>query len=146
MTASPAATAVTTPVGLTDAMAGRLLLPVNVAPLMGALAISNADAVSADSALFAAPSEREYLNRLNFLGEFAIDPALKLDALAEAYGVELPGRRPGESVEDLLRHAFHGRAVVGDRLPLGPFDLIVREVHDARIRRVGLKLRPGRRR
>ena len=46
MTASPAATAVTTPVALTDAMAGRLLLQVNVAPLMGALAISNADAVS----------------------------------------------------------------------------------------------------
>jgi cell volume regulation protein A len=129
--------------------AGMLRMPHEIGflePGDAACIIANTDAVSADSALFAAPSEREYLNRLNFLGEFAIDPALKLDALAEAYGVELPGRRPGESVEDLLRHAFHGRAVVGDRLPLGPFDLIVREVHDARIRRVGLKLRPGRRR
>src|SRR6187455_608163 len=45
-TASPAETAVTTPAALTDAMAGRLLVHVKVAPLMGALAISNADAVS----------------------------------------------------------------------------------------------------
>src|SRR6187455_312351 len=46
MTASPAETAVTTPVALTDATAGRLLLHVNVAPPIGALEISNADAVS----------------------------------------------------------------------------------------------------
>ena len=46
MTASPAETAVTTPVALTDATAGRLLLQVNAAPLIGALEISNAAAVS----------------------------------------------------------------------------------------------------
>src|SRR4249920_3815463 len=46
MTASPSEAAVTTPVALTDAMAGRLLVQVNVAPLTGALEMSNADAVS----------------------------------------------------------------------------------------------------
>src|SRR6185295_11875481 len=46
ITAVPGATPVTTPVELTDATLGRLLLQVNVAPLMGALALSNALAVS----------------------------------------------------------------------------------------------------
>jgi cell volume regulation protein A len=106
--------------------------------------ITSSDAVSGDSALFAAPSGSTYLNRLNFLGEFAVDPATRLQVLAEAYGVDLPLEAGNQSVEQLLDRTFHGRAVVGDRSPLGPFDLIVREVSAGSIRRVGLKLRPRR--
>jgi cell volume regulation protein A len=46
-----------------------------------------------------------------------------------------------KSLGEYLDEAFHGRAVVGDRVRLGAAELVVREIEDGRISRVGLRLR-----
>jgi cell volume regulation protein A len=125
--------------------AGELLLPgeaESLEPGDAVCIIGRSELVSRNSALFAAPERPAYLNRLNFLGEFAIDPAGRLDALAEAYDVPLAAGQE-QTVGRFLDDRFHGRAVVGDRTRLGPLELVVREVVDGRITRVGLKLNPG---
>lgn len=45
------------------------------------------------------------------------------------------------AMADYLDEAFHGRAVVGDRVRLGSAELVVREIENGRISRVGLRLR-----
>jgi NhaP-type Na+/H+ and K+/H+ antiporter len=42
-----------------------------------------------------------------------------------------------------LSRMFRGRAVVGDRADLGRAQLVVREIENGRVHRVGLRLRRG---
>ena len=64
-----------------------------------------------------------------------------LGDLAAVYGLGLPDGAANKSLADYFAEAFHGRAVVGDRVRLGGAELVVREIDNARITRVGLRLR-----
>ena len=64
-----------------------------------------------------------------------------LGDLAATYGLEAPEEATAKSLADYLDEAFHGRAVVGDRVRLGAAELVVREIENGRISRVGLRLR-----
>ena len=78
----------------------------------------------------------------DFFGAFAVDPDQKAAEVEMAYGAEL---RPGEAemtIAGLIR-ARLGHAEYADRLPLGPIELIVRDVdEDGEIVAVGLALEP----
>ena len=61
--------------------------------------------------------------------------------LADAYGVSFPAGTEAKTLAEFLAGTFHGRVVVGDRVRVGRAQLVVREIENGRITRVGLKLR-----
>jgi len=61
--------------------------------------------------------------------------------LGEVYGLEIPGSHAQKTLAAYLDELFHGRVVIGDRASLGNAVLVVREMQEGRVSRVGLKLR-----
>jgi cell volume regulation protein A len=90
-------------------------------------------------ALFRAPAEARNAEQQRFFGEFPIDPTAPLAAVAEAYGGSAPeGAGPISVAEAIGRYL--PSPVVGDRMRLGPIELVVRNMVDGRITEVGLRL------
>jgi cell volume regulation protein A len=65
-----------------------------------------------------------------FYGALVIAPDAPLAALAESYGITVAGSDADETVAGFLRRQFDGRLEIGDRMVVGPIDLIVRNVDD----------------
>jgi len=87
--------------------------------------------------LFAASSAGATDPRL--YGEFALAPDAGLRDLAATYGARVPENADGLTVRDYLRRELAGDIEEGDRVSLGPVDLIVRRVdEDHAITEVGL--------
>lgn len=77
----------------------------------------------------------------DFWGELSIAPEARLAALAASYSIPIAPASEETTVADHLRQRFHGRLEVGDRLALGPVDLIVRQVgEDGNPVEIGLSL------
>lgn len=78
------------------------------------------------------------------LGDFALDASVPLGEIADLYGLPSPvEHRPlplGQFVQERLRRS----PTVGDRIHFGQVDLIVRNVDEGRITRLGLSLEPAR--
>jgi cell volume regulation protein A len=81
------------------------------------------------------------LEEHRYFGDFVLNGDAILADLAAVYGLAVPEGASGKSLADYLAEAFHGRAVVGDRVRLGGAELVVREIDNGRITRVGLRLR-----
>lgn len=81
------------------------------------------------------------LEEHRYFGDFVLNGEAVLGELGEVYGLEIPGRHASKSLAAYLDELFHGRAVVGDRASLGSAVLVVREMQEGRVSRVGLKLR-----
>jgi cell volume regulation protein A len=90
--------------------------------------------------LLAASPAPEHLREVRFFGEFVLDGEAVLGAVGDIYGVEVPETMRSTSLADYLASAFRRHPVVGDRLPFGSVELVVREMSGERITRVGLKL------
>jgi potassium/hydrogen antiporter len=76
----------------------------------------------------------------SFFGEFAVDPTCQAGDLAQAYGFALADGEELVSVGELLRQRLGRPAVVGDRVALGGFVLVVRTMDEqGAISGVGLK-------
>jgi cell volume regulation protein A len=104
--------------------------------------------------IFTDPAHVPELNRLfdphqaparleehRFYGDFLLDGAAGAGDVADAYGLPIEEARRGEALDGYLRSAFHGRPVVGDRVRLGRAELVVRQMDEGRITRVGLRIR-----
>ena len=94
--------------------------------------------------LFATPTRLAEDDR-DFFGDFTLHAEAPLAEVAESYGFALP--EPGETrtVGAFLQDGFGGRVEVGDRLPVGGVELIVRAVDDENeVTEVGLALEPSR--
>jgi cell volume regulation protein A len=83
----------------------------------------------------------ERLEEHRYFGDFVLNGDAPLGEVAEIYGIEIPEDAARKTLAEYLRDLFHGRAVVGDRASLGSAVLVVREIQDGRVSRVGLKLR-----
>ena len=75
------------------------------------------------------------------LGDFIVDGATPIDDLARAYDIPLPMPMPGVSAARFLRERIGASAGRGDRLRLGPVELIVVDALGDDIREVGLLIR-----
>jgi cell volume regulation protein A len=64
-----------------------------------------------------------------------------LGDLAAVYGIQVSAEHARKTLADYLDERSHRRVVVGDRAPLGNASLVVRELEDGRVSRVGLKIR-----
>lgn len=81
------------------------------------------------------------LEEHRFYGDFLLEGAAGAGDVADAYGLPIPDERRGQTLDGYLRAAFHGRPVVGDRIRLGKAELVVRQMDEGRITRVGLRIR-----
>jgi cell volume regulation protein A len=77
------------------------------------------------------------------LGDFVLDPAARLGLIADLYGLPAPLEERDKSLADFMHGRFHRPPVVGDRLHLGPVDLVVHDMEAGRITRIGLILEPA---
>jgi cell volume regulation protein A len=81
------------------------------------------------------------LEEHRYFGDFVLNGDAILGDLAAVYGIDVPAEHAGKTLAEYLDQRSHGRVVVGDRAPLGNAELVVREVQEERVTRVGLKLR-----
>jgi cell volume regulation protein A len=81
------------------------------------------------------------LEEHRYFGDFVLNGDATLSDLADVYGLDVPQRHAGKTLAAFLGERFHGRVVVGDRASLGNAVLVVREMEEGRVSRVGLKLR-----
>src|SRR5690606_37726226 len=78
--------------------------------------------------LFASPVRVEADDK-DFFGEFRINPEKPLSVLAEIYDAPMPPNvSPDRTIADYMRERLGGSAEEGDRVSMGPIELIVREV------------------
>lgn len=80
---------------------------------------------------------------LDYFGEFTIDPGKPIGSVASAYGFEVPADEAQVSVGDFLIKRIGTSLGRGDRLMLGPVELIVRDLdRDSGRLSIGLGLEP----
>ena len=102
--------------------------------------------------LFAAPKRVQILDRIytrpgglddrEVHGDFALKPEVTIAELEHQYGLSI-GSAPNRALGELLNREFNGHPAPGDRLALGPIDLVVRSISDAgEIEEVGLVIEP----
>ncbi|MGE5147312.1 MAG: potassium/proton antiporter [Candidatus Eiseniibacteriota bacterium] len=94
-------------------------------------------------ALFAAPASRRARPSIESLfGEFTLDGSAPLDAVGRLYDIAVPEDARTATVGDYVLGRLRGRAVAGDRVPLASVELVVRDMAEGRIVRVGIELEP----
>jgi cell volume regulation protein A len=92
--------------------------------------------------LFASPAQAAEADR-QFFGDFPIDPRARMDELAIMYGLPVPDEVREITVAQWLEWSLGTRPGVGDRVPLGEVELIVRALGvDDAISEVGLAAEP----
>lgn len=100
--------------------------------------------------ILAASNEVEQINRLfttleyasdhQFFGDFILDPDAKLCDLSIAYGVSVPSWCDTMTVGEYITQQFRNKPVVGDRVRLDKVEVIVLEIEEGKIVKVGLKI------
>ena len=88
--------------------------------------------------LFAEPKEAKEVEREMF-GEFVLPGNVPLGALAEFYDLAIPPRHADRTADQLFAERFDGEPQIGDRLRVGAALLVVRDLIDEKVARVGLK-------
>jgi potassium/hydrogen antiporter len=108
-----------------------------------------------DYALTVAPAEAQrHLDRLfgarapdhardEVYGEFTFDATLPGNVLATLYGIPLEPAEAAQPLGEVLLRHLDRLPVVGDRVRLGEVELVVREMEEDRITRVGIELDPA---
>ncbi len=77
------------------------------------------------------------------LGEFVLSPEAAAGEVGRAYGFVLEPAQAGLSLAALLGRELGARVAVGERLALGPIELVVRSLDDRGVvQAVGLALEP----
>jgi potassium/hydrogen antiporter len=98
-------------------------------------------AVPALNRLFDPHQAPDRLEEHRYFGDFVLNGDALLGDLAAVYGIDVPKQHAAKTLADYLNERSHGRVVVGDRAPLGNALLVVRDLQDGRVSRVGLKIR-----
>ncbi|HEU4647207.1 MAG TPA: potassium/proton antiporter [Burkholderiales bacterium] len=93
------------------------------------------------SMLFDPHVEPDRLEEHRYFGDFVLNGDAVAGELAAVYGFVIPQSAADKTLARYLDESFRGRVVVGDRVGLGSAELVVREIEDGRITRVGLRLR-----
>lgn len=93
--------------------------------------------------LFAEASEAREAERELF-GEFTLPGDVPLGPLADFYGLKLSPRLQTRSAAELFAERYDDQPQIGDVLEIGEARLVVRDLLDDRVSRVGLKFRSTR--
>jgi cell volume regulation protein A len=90
-------------------------------------------------AMFQAKKPTHDAAEQRYFGEFALDPAARVDDLVAAYNFEIPGDW-GRMTLAAFVSTHLNKPVVGDRLRLGDAELVVRRMEGVMIAELGLRL------
>jgi cell volume regulation protein A len=93
------------------------------------------------SALFDPHLEPDRLEEHRYFGDFVLNGDAVAGDLAAVYGFAIPEGVAAKTLAQYLDEVFHGRVVIGDRVAMGGAELVVREIEEGRVTRVGLRLR-----
>ena len=93
------------------------------------------------SMLFDPHVEPDRLEEHRYFGDFVLNGDAVAGELAAVYGFAIPASAADQTLARYLDESFRGRVVVGDRVGLGSAELVVREIEDGRVTRIGLRLR-----
>jgi cell volume regulation protein A len=103
------------------------------------MALAPDETIEPGNRLFAArPPGRRAATAL--LGDFALDAETPVATLVDLYGLEVPAGEAGLMSGGLLGRRLGRAPVVGDRVRIGPVDLIVRRLDGNRIAEIGIAL------
>lgn len=91
--------------------------------------------------LFAGPPEEPVLSERRFYGVFSVSGEARLAELASIYGVSVPEDALELSAAEYLVKVYGRSPGVGDRIRLGPIELVVKRVDDGRVAELGLVIR-----
>lgn len=94
--------------------------------------------------LFAEAGEAREAERELF-GEFTLPGNVPLGPLADFYGLKLSPRLQARSAAELFAERYDEQPQIGDSLDIGEARLVVRDLSEERVSRVGLKFRTGAR-
>lgn len=86
-------------------------------------------------------AESAYASEHQFFGNFALDADALLKDVAQVYGFDA-GTHGERTLGEYMHRAFHKRPVVGDCVRFARVELVVRDMDQGRITRVGLKFLP----
>ena len=75
-------------------------------------------------------------------GEFILAGDTLMGELSLIYGIPVDEKDAKDPIGAFVRRRLRHRAVVGDRVRLGPVELVVREIRNDRITSVGIELEP----
>jgi len=120
---------------------GQILLPPEGGPLQAgdhAYFLAPPGDVRRLDWLFAEPSEAREAEREVF-GAFTLPGDIPLGELADFYSLPIPARYREHSAAELFARRFDQQPQIGDRLVLGEAILVVRDLEDEHVSRVGLK-------
>ena len=82
---------------------------------------------------------KELSNDREYRGDFSLMPGATINSVADRYGIPVPADLHNCTLEQAFQRRLRGRVELGDRLPLGPYELIVRDIsRDGDIVEVGL--------
>jgi len=89
--------------------------------------------------LFSSVESIPALKERAFFGAFELNGKVELDALAQNFGVAVPPEQSALTLSDYIQQQLHTAPVVGDRVPLGAIELVVKAIEEGQVTRVGLK-------
>jgi len=93
--------------------------------------------------LFAARVQRADLEEHLFYGDFVLNGDARLGDVGAIYGFEVNEGIAGRSLDEHLKIVLRARPVVGDRARIGGVELVVREMREGDIAKVGLRFVSG---
>ena len=125
---------------------GAMLNPTAVRRLIAGdqvIALAPEDRLPALDELFGpAPPKQQIARVAAVLGEFTFEAAVNIEELGRTYDLQVPSTDRGLTVGEFLHRHLRKRPDPGDRLRLGPIELIVQTVADGTVTRVGVELDP----
>jgi cell volume regulation protein A len=89
--------------------------------------------------LFSSVESIPALKERTFFGAFELNAGVELAALAQNFGVNVPEEQAQQRLSEYIHDKLHTVPVVGDRVPLGAIELVVKAVDEGEVTHVGLK-------
>ncbi len=75
-----------------------------------------------------------------YFGDFTLNGDARMEEVAGMYGASVPPLAKGLTLAEFLDRRFHKRCVVGDRVFLGAMELVVREMDNGTVNKVGVRV------
>jgi len=84
--------------------------------------------------------EAEEHEQAAYFGDFMLNGDARMEEVAGMYGASVPPLAKGLTLAEFLDRRFHKRCVVGDRVFLGVMELVVREMDNGTVGKVGVRV------
>jgi cell volume regulation protein A len=102
--------------------------------------LARAESLARLSALFDPHRAPDRLEEHRYFGDFLLRGDVRLEELADVYDLPVEPADGPKTLAQYFARVYHDRVVVGDRVRVGAAELVVREIENGAVVRVGLRL------